>query len=160
MEKATFGAGCFWHVQAVFKSLKGVLSATAGYMGGKMKDPGYEDVCTGKTGHAELVQVTFDPSVISYEDLLHVFWKIHNPTELNRQGPDVGTQYRSVVFCHSPEQEHIAGASKDKLQRSGRYRGKIVTEISAASQFYPADEYHQDYLERRGVVYPGSLLRG
>ncbi len=151
MQKATFAAGCFWGVEAAFRPVKGVLSTSVGYMGGTFKNPTYEDVCTDQTGHAEAVQVEYDPSQVSYDELLELFWKIHDPTTLNRQGPDVGTQYRSGVFFHNPEQEAAAQASKEKLQRSGAYQRPIVTEITPASEFYRAEEYHQQYLEKRGL---------
>jgi peptide-methionine (S)-S-oxide reductase len=152
MEKATFGAGCFWHVEEAFRNLKGVLSTRVGYMGGTLKDPTYEDVCTDKTGHAEVVEVTFDPKTISYENLLNLFWDIHDPTTKNRQGPDIGTQYRSVIFSHTPEQKTIAEQSKNDLERSGKYKKKIVTEITKASVFYTAEEYHQQYLAKHGTA--------
>lgn len=152
MEKATFGAGCFWGVEAAFRTVKGVLSTTVGYLGGSFKNPTYKDVCSGKTGHAEVVEVEYDPTKVSYEELLGVFWNSHDPTTLNRQGPDVGTQYRSAVFFHSPEQEAAAIASKEKLQSCGRYRKPIVTDITPASQFYRAEDYHQQYLEKRGLI--------
>ncbi len=151
MQKATFAAGCFWGVEAAFRQVKGVLSTSVGYMGGTFKNPTYEDVCTDQTGHAEAVQVEYDPSQVSYDELLELFWKIHDPTALNRQGPDVGTQYRSGVFFHNPEQEAAAQASKEKLQRSGAYQRPIVTEITPASEFYRAEEYHQQYLEKHGL---------
>ena len=150
MAKATFGAGCFWGVEAAFRRVKGVTSTRVGYSGGTMKNPTYNDVCTDRTGHAEVVEVEYDPAEVSYEELLNVFWSIHDPTTLNRQGPDVGTQYRSVIFFHSPEQQAIAKASKEKLQHSGRFKRPIVTEITPASEFYMAEEYHQQYLEKRG----------
>lgn len=150
MEKATFAAGCFWGVEAAFRQVKGVVSTTVGYTGGSFKDPTYEDVCSGKTGHAEAVEVEYDPSHISYEELLTVFWEIHDPTTLNRQGPDIGAQYRSAIFCQTPEQQSAAIASKEKLQHSGRYKNPIVTAITPASQFYRAEEYHQQYFEKRG----------
>ncbi len=153
MEKATFAAGCFWGVEATFLKVAGVLSTTVGYSGGSFEDPTYEDVCSGKTGHAEVVQVEFDPSQVSYEDLLEVFWSCHDPTTLNRQGPDIGSQYRSAVFFHEPDQEAAAIVSKEKLQSSGRYRAPIVTEITPASAFYPAEDYHQRYLEKRGLTH-------
>jgi peptide-methionine (S)-S-oxide reductase len=149
MEKATFGAGCFWGVESTFRRLPGVQSTQVGYAGGDLNNPTYHDVCTGGTGHAEVVEVSFDPQVISYHDLLEVFWNNHNPTTLNRQGPDVGTQYRSVVFYHSPEQEADARASRDAAQ--SRFPRPIVTQIVAAPQFWRAEEYHQQYLEKRGV---------
>lgn len=153
MQKATFAAGCFWGVEAAFRQVKGVLSTSVGYMGGTFKNPTYEDVCTDQTGHAEAVQVEYDPSQVSYDELLELFWKIHDPTTLNRQGPDVGTQYRSAVFFHNPEQEAAAKVSKEKLQRSGAYQRPIVTEITPASEFYRAEEYHQHYLEKRGLAH-------
>jgi len=150
MAKATFGAGCFWGVEAAFRRVKGVTSTRVGYSGGTMKKPSYNDVCTDRTGHAEVVEVEYDPAKVSYEELLNVFWDIHDPTTLNRQGPDVGTQYRSVIFFHSPEQEALAKASKEKLQHSGRFKRPIATEITPASEFYMAEDYHQQYLEKRG----------
>ncbi len=151
MEKATFGAGCFWGVEAAFRKVPGVLSVSVGYSGGSSKDPTYKEVCSGNTGHAEVVEMAFDSSKVSYEDLLDVFWKIHDPTTLNRQGPDVGTQYRSAIFFHTPEQEASAVASKEKLQGSGRYKKPSVTEITPASEFYRAEEYHQYYYEKQGL---------
>lgn len=150
--KATFGAGCFWCIEPAFQKLNGVLSTLVGYSGGSFKDPTYEDVCTGQTGHAEVVQVEYDPSKISYDELLNVFWNNHDPTTLNRQGPDIGEQYRSVIFFHTPEQESTAKISKEKLQNSGKYGKKIVTEIVPASQFYKAEDYHQRYYEKCGLV--------
>lgn len=150
MVKATFGAGCFWGVEAAFRLVTGVTSAAVGYLGGTLKNPTYHDVCTGKTGHAEVVQLEYDPSLVSYEELLNVFWSLHDPTTLNRQGPDVGTQYRSAIFFHNVEQEAVAKASKEKLQSSGRYKRDIVTEMTPASEFYRAEEYHQQYIEKRG----------
>ncbi|HYO49355.1 MAG TPA: peptide-methionine (S)-S-oxide reductase MsrA [Chloroflexia bacterium] len=151
LEKATFGAGCFWGVEAAFRQIKGVVSTSVGYSGGSYNNPSYRDVCTGRTGHAEVVEVVYDPARVSYDDLLQVFWENHNPTTMNRQGPDVGTQYRSAIFFHSPEQQAAALASKAKLDSSGRYGRPIVTEITPASQFYPAEDYHQQYLEKRGL---------
>jgi peptide-methionine (S)-S-oxide reductase len=153
MEKATFGAGCFWGVEAAFRQVKGVTSTAVGYMGGTLKNPSYEDVCTDKTGHAEVVQVEFDPSQVPYEELLRVFWENHDPTTLNRQGPDVGRQYRSVIFFHTPEQKTAAEASKAALGSSGRFRRPIVTEIVPATDFWRAEEYHQQYLEKRGLAH-------
>jgi len=150
MEKATFAAGCFWGVEEVFRQVRGVSSTTVGYTGGSFDNPTYEDVCTGKTGHAEAVEVEFDPARVSYEELLTVFFENHDPTTLNRQGPDVGTQYRSAIFCHTPQQMTAAKAIKEKLERDGRYRKPIVTEIVPASKFYRAEEYHQRYLQKRG----------
>jgi peptide-methionine (S)-S-oxide reductase len=152
MEKATFGAGCFWGVEAAFRQIKGVKATAVGYMGGKLKDPTYQDVCTDRTGHAEVVQVEFDPSEVSYQDLLRVFWDNHDPTTLNRQGPDTGTQYRSVIFYHTPEQQAAAKASKEALAKAGRYKRPIVTEITPAPEFWRAEDYHQQYLEKRGLA--------
>lgn len=152
MEKATFGAGCFWGVEAAFRRVEGVLSTSVGYMGGTLKNPTYKDVCTDRTGHAEVVQVEYDPSKLSYDELLKVFWENHDPTTLNRQGPDAGTQYRSVVFFHNPQQESEAKASKEKLQRAGVYKRPMVTEITPATEFWRAEEYHQQYLEKRGLA--------
>ncbi len=151
-EKATFGAGCFWGVEAAFRQVPGVVDAAVGYAGGTMPDPTYRDVCTDETGHAEVVEVTYDPARVSYEQLLNVFWENHDPTQLNRQGPDVGTQYRSAIFFHTPAQREAATASKERLEKSGRYRRPIVTEITPAPTFYPAEEYHQRYLEKRGLA--------
>ncbi|MBA4142259.1 MAG: peptide-methionine (S)-S-oxide reductase MsrA [Nitrosospira sp.] len=151
MEKAIFGAGCFWGVEATFRTVKGVSAAICGYSGGHLENPAYHDVCTGKTGHAEVVQVEYDPAQVSYEILLDVFWDCHDPTTLNRQGPDSGAQYRSAIFFYTCEQEAAARASKEKLQQSGRWRDPIVTEIAPASTFYRAEEYHQRYFEKRGI---------
>ena len=151
MKKATFGAGCFWGVEATFRKVAGVRSARVGYSGGSFENPTYEDVCSGKTGHAEVVQVEYDPLEVSYEDLLEVFWDCHDPTTVNRQGPDIGTQYRSAVFFHAADQELTAITSKEKLQSSGRYPSPIVTEITPAEAFYLAEDYHQRYLEKRGL---------
>ena len=151
MQKATFGAGCFWGVEAAFRSLKGVIETSVGYMGGTFENPTYEDVCTDRTGHAEVVEVVYDPSVVSYDELLNVFWNIHDPTLLNRQGPDVGTQYRSVIFYHTEEQEVAARVSKARLQKSGTYKREIVTEIESATTFWRAEEYHQRYFEKHGL---------
>lgn len=148
-ELATFGAGCFWHVEEAFRTIKGVLKTEVGYTGGKMKSPTYEDVCTDETGHAEAVQIEFDPKQVSYEDLLKVFWTIHDPTQKNRQGPDVGTQYRSAIFYHTEEQKKIAEKSLKEEQK--KYKEKIATEITKATIFYPAEEYHQKYLMKRGL---------
>ncbi len=152
MEMATFAAGCFWGVEAAFRRVDGVTATAAGYSGGTTENPTYRDVCSGHTGHAEVVQVEFDPKRVSYETLLDVFWEVHDPTTLNRQGPDIGTQYRSAIFTHGPEQAAAARASKDRLQASGRVRGPIVTEIAPASAFYMAEDYHQQYLEKRGAA--------
>jgi peptide-methionine (S)-S-oxide reductase len=151
--KATFGAGCFWGVEAQFRQIRGVTSTAAGYTGGTLDNPIYEDVCSGRTGHAEAVEVDYDPERVSYEDLLEVFWNNHDPTTLNRQGPDVGTQYRSAIFFHSREQEAAARASKEELGQSGRFRSAIVTQIVPAKTFWRAEEYHQQYLEKRGLAH-------
>jgi len=150
LDKATFAAGCFWGVEDAFRRVKGVVSTRVGYTGGHFENPSYEDVCTGLTGHAEAIEILFDPSMVSYDELLDVFWSIHNPTTLNRQGPDTGSQYRSAIFYHSQEQEKAAVLSKEKLQSSGRYINDIVTEITNASYFYPAEDYHQQYFEKTG----------
>ncbi len=152
MEKATFGAGCFWGVEAAFRRLEGVTSTAVGYAGGTVANPTYQQVCSDRTGHAEVVQVEYDPSAVSYEELLNVFWDNHNPTTLNRQGPDVGTQYRSVIFFHSPEQEAAARASMEQLGQSGRFSRPIVTQVEPAKSFFRAEEYHQQYLEKRGLA--------
>lgn len=151
MQLATFGAGCFWGVEAAFRNVNGVVDAPVGYAGGNTPSPTYEDVCTGRTGHAEVVQVKFDPEAVSYAKLLDVFWQSHNPTQVNRQGPDFGTQYRSVIFFHSPEQEAAARASKEALQASGKYSQPIATNIEPAAEFHRAEEYHQQYLAKRGM---------
>src|SRR5438552_16251835 len=151
-ELATFGAGCFWGVEATFRNVNGVKDATVGYLGGTLENPTYKDVCTGRTGHAEVVQLVYDPTQVTYEKLLDVFWENHNPTTLNRQGPDVGTQYRSAIFYHSDEQKRIAEESKAKLTASGKFSRPIVTEITPASAFYKAEDYHQRYLEKRGLA--------
>lgn len=142
---ATFGAGCFWCVEAMFESLQGVHEAVSGYSGGQLKNPSYKEICTGKTGHAEVIRITFDPAIIGYGDLLKVFFMAHDPTTLNRQGADVGTQYRSVIFYHNDKQERLALMVKEELERSGAYNNPIVTEISPVPTFYPAEEYHQEY---------------
>ncbi len=149
MEKATFAAGCFWGVEEAFRVVEGVTSTQVGYAGGSLEDPTYKDVCTGETGHAEAVQVEYDPSKVSYDGLLAVFWDIHDPTTLNRQGPDVGAQYRSAIFFHDADQEAAARTSKEKLHGSGRFGRQVVTEITPASTFYRAEEDHQQYLEKR-----------
>lgn len=156
--RATFGAGCFWHVEAVFRRVPGVLETAVGYMGGSVPNPTYEQVCTGETGHAEVVQVEYDPEQVSYEELLEVFWSCHDPTQLHRQGPDVGTQYRSVIFYHTDEQRRLAEASRRKLEESGRYDRPIVTEIVPASPFYRAEEYHQRYFEKHGIACKSPTL--
>jgi peptide-methionine (S)-S-oxide reductase len=152
MAKAIFAAGCFWGVEATFRQLPGVVSTRVGYTGGALPNPTYKDVCTDRTGHAEAVEVEYDPSQLSYEKLLDVFWQNHDPTQLNRQGPDWGKQYRSAIFFTSPEQEAAAKASKERLEKSGRYNKPIVTQIVPASSFYEAEDYHQQYLEKRGLA--------
>jgi len=152
-EKAMFGAGCFWGVETTFRNVKGGSDAAVGYAGGTTENPTDEDVCSARTGHAEVVEVEFDPAVVSYRQLLDVFWANHNPTTLNRQGPDVGTQYRSVIFYYSPEQRAEAEASRAELENSGRFRQPIVTQIEPAPAFYRAEEYHQRYLEKRGQAH-------
>jgi peptide-methionine (S)-S-oxide reductase len=153
MERATFAAGCFWGVEVAFRNTRGVKSTEVGYTGGFTENPSYQDVCSGKTGHAEAVDMQFDPAEVSYGQLLDVFWQNHDPTQLNRQGPDFGTQYRSAVFFHSAEQERIAKTSKEALERSGRLRRPIVTQIVAAGPFWRAEEYHQRYLEKHGLAH-------
>jgi peptide-methionine (S)-S-oxide reductase len=152
MEKATFAAGCFWGVEATFRQIPGVKGTRVGYIGGDLKNPTYKDVCTDRTGHAEAVEVDFDPAKVSYNDLLQVFWENHDPTQFNRQGPDYGSQYRSAIFFHSPAQEQAARQSKDELEKSGRFSRKIVTLIVPATTFYEAEDYHQQYLEKRGLA--------
>jgi peptide-methionine (S)-S-oxide reductase len=151
-EKATFGAGCFWGVESSFRQVEGVVDAAVGYAGGSTDNPTYKEVCTDRTGHAEVVQVEYDPSRVSYDRLLDLFWSIHDPTTLNRQGPDSGSQYRSVIFFHSPEQEAAAKASKEKLEASRKHRRPIVTQIVPAAPFHRAEEYHQRYLEKNGIL--------
>jgi peptide-methionine (S)-S-oxide reductase len=150
MKKATFGAGCFWGVEAAFRNLDGVVDVAVGYTGGSLENPTYQDVCTDTTGHAEVVEVTYDPARVSYGQLLDLFWSIHDPTTLNRQGPDVGTQYRSAIFYHDEEQKQAALRSVERLAASGRFRRPITTEIAPAPTFYRAEEYHQRYLEKHG----------
>ena len=152
MAKATFAAGCFWGVEATFRQIPGVIATRVGYTGGKFVNPTYKDVCTDSTGHAEAVEVEFNPSQVSYEQLLNVFWENHDPTQLNRQGPDYGTQYRSAIFFHSPEQEQAARESKERLQNSRQLHRPIVTQITPAVTFYEAEGYHQQYLEKRGLA--------
>lgn len=147
-ETATFGAGCFWCVEAVFESLKGVESVVSGYSGGFVKNPSYKEVCNGTTGHAEVAQIVYDPQVISYKDLLEVFWKTHDPTTLNRQGADIGTQYRSAIFFHNEEQKKTAEQYKEALEKAGIYENPIITEISPLKNFYKAEDYHQEYFSR------------
>ncbi len=151
MEKATFGAGCFWGVEMTFQTLEGVTQTLVGYSGGKIENPTYEDVCTGTSGHAEVVEVIFDPKKIPYNELLKVFWENHNPTTMNSQGPDVGTQYRSTIFYHAEAQKDMAEAFKEALNQSGDFKNPIVTLIEPAQTFYLAEEYHQKYLEKRGI---------
>ena len=150
-EKATFAAGCFWGVEAAFQEVKGVLATRVGYTGGRFKNPTYKDVCTDKTGHAEAVQIKYDPQQVSYGQLLDVFWGIHDPTADNRQGQDVGTQYRSAIFFHSPEQENAAQLSKQKLEASEKFKRSVVTQIVAAGEFCQAEEYHQKYYQKKGI---------
>jgi peptide-methionine (S)-S-oxide reductase len=152
MATATFAAGCFWGVEATFRQIKGVASTRVGYTGGNSDNPTYDDVCTDRTGHAEAVEVTFDPNQVSYEKLLEVFWENHDPTQLNRQGPDWGSQYRSAIFYHSPEQQAAAEASREALGKSGTYKRPIVTQIVPATRFFEAEDYHQQYLEKRGLA--------
>jgi peptide-methionine (S)-S-oxide reductase len=152
MEKATFAAGCFWGVEETFRVLDGVESTRVGYIGGHLDNPTYQDVCTDTTGHAEAVEVIYDPSKVSYETLLNIFWENHDPTQLNRQGPDSGTQYRTAVFYHSDAQREAAEASKKALQESGRFKRPVVTQIVPAVTFWPAEDYHQQYLLKRGLA--------
>jgi peptide-methionine (S)-S-oxide reductase len=151
MAKATFGAGCFWGVESAFREVKGVSDVAAGYMGGTLENPSYKDVCTDRTGHAEVVQVDFDPAQVSYDQLVRVFFEIHDPTTLNRQGPDWGTQYRSVIFFHDAEQEAAARKIMEELDRSGHFPRKIVTQIVPAAEFWRGEEYHQRYFEKHGI---------
>ena len=152
METATFGAGCFWGVEAEFRNVEGVLETSVGYSGGTVPNATYKEVCGGRTGHAEVVQVTFDPARVSYEQLLEVFWANHDPTTRNRQGPDVGTQYRSAIFTHSPQQHDVAIASRQRQEDSRRFKHPIVTEVTPAGNYYLAEDYHQQYLEKRGLA--------
>ena len=151
-EIATFGAGCFWGIEAAFRRIPGVVDAAVGYSGGNTVNPTYQDVCTDETGHAEVVQVTFDPAKVTYDELLDAFWKMHNPTQKNRQGPDFGSQYRTAIFFHSPEQEAAAKKSKAALDASKKFAQPVATEITPAGPFYRAEEYHQKYLEKRGAA--------
>ncbi len=151
METATFGAGCFWGVESAFQELKGVNATAVGYTGGKSKNPTYKQVCTDETGHAEAVQVTFGPAIISYEKLVEYFFKLHDPTQVNRQGPDVGTQYRSAIFYHSPDQQRVATAVKERLDKSGKFRRPIATVIEPAAEFWRAEDYHQSYFKKNGL---------
>lgn len=145
IDTATFGTGCFWCTEAIFEQLNGVVKVTSGYSGGTVKNPTYKEVCTGETGHAECVQIMYEPGKISYDELLEVFWQVHDPTSLNRQGADVGTQYRSAIFYHTPEQKQKAEKYKEELDKSGAFNKPIVTEISPAKEFYSAEDYHQEY---------------
>lgn len=151
LEKAVFAAGCFWEVEETFRKLPGVISTQVGYTGGKTQNPTYEDVCTDTTGHAEALEITYNPEKITYKELLEIFWNNHNPTTLNRQGPDIGTQYRSAIFYHSDAQKNEAEKSKLQLEKSGKYKNPIVTQIVPAGEFYPAEEYHQKYLMKKGL---------
>lgn len=151
MEQATFGGGCFWGVEAAFAEIPGVVETAVGYMGGTLENPTYKDVCTDRTGHAEVVHLTFDPAQVTYEQLLEKFFQFHDPTQFNRQGPDYGTQYRSVVFFHSPEQERAARDMIEKLNQSGQFGRKIVTRVDPAAMFWRAEDYHQKYLQKRGL---------
>ena len=151
MKQATFGAGCFWGIEAEFRQIPGVIDTAVGYSGGNRANPTYEDVCNGRTGHAEVVQVTYDPAKVAYEQLLEVFWTSHDPTQLNRQGPDIGDQYRSVIFYHDDDQKIEAEESKRLFEKVGRFRRPIVTQIMPAMPFYRAEEYHQQYLQKCGV---------
>ena len=152
MAKAAFGAGCFWGVESAFRQIKGVTGAAVGYMGGSLANPTYQDVCTDRTGHAEVVQLDFDPQKVSYEELLRAFFEMHDPTTANRQGPDHGSQYRSVIFYYSPEQEAAARAQIAVLDASGKFRNRIVTEVVPATDFYRGEEYHQRYFEKHGIA--------
>jgi peptide-methionine (S)-S-oxide reductase len=151
MEKATFAAGCFWGVEAAFMEVPGVVETAVGFMGGHTENPSYKQVCYEQTGHAEVVHLTYDPAKVKYDQLLEVFWSAHDPTQLNRQGPDVGDQYRSAIFFHTPEQEAAARASKEWMEKSGRFRRTIVTAIEPAGEFYRAEDYHQKYFQKRGI---------
>ena len=151
MAKATFAAGCFWGIEAAFRRMEGVSDTAVGYTGGHKEHPTYQEVCSGATGHAEAVQVDYDPEQVSYEDLLDLFWSIHDPTTLNRQGPDVGTQYRSAVYVHDAGQEAAARASKEKQDQSGGHRGPVVTEVAEAPEFWMAEDYHQQYFDKLGI---------
>ena len=152
MATAIFAAGCFWHVEHAFRQLEGVTEVESGYTGGHVEDPSYRQVCSGQTGHAEAVRVQYDPERVGYEDLLALFWECHDPTQVNRQGPDVGSQYRSAIFYLDETQREAAERSKNEQEWSGRHRGKIATEITAAGPFYRAEEYHQRYFEKNGIV--------
>lgn len=151
VEEATFGAGCFWGVEEAFREIKGIIETESGFSGGTVKSPSYERVCMGDTGHAEVVHLKFDPKKVSYKEILDIFWKIHDPTQVNRQGPDVGYQYRSIIFYHSEKQKEIAEKMKEELEKSGKFSGKIATEIKPFEAFYRAEEYHQKYLMKKGA---------
>ena len=153
MEKAIFGAGCFWHIQDRFKKVKGVSSTSVGYSGGKKDSPTYEQVCTGDTGHAEVVEVDFDPSVVTYSELLDVFWSCHDPTTKDRQGPDIGHQYRSVIYYLDDRQKKLAEESMNDISKSGRFRDSVVTEIHPIKEYYKAEDYHQDYFDKKGALF-------
>jgi peptide-methionine (S)-S-oxide reductase len=153
MEEATFGAGCFWGVETAYRQLSGVQSTSVGYLGGSLENPTYQQVCSGQTGHAEVVRIQYDPAQVSYSDLLDLFWKIHDPTTLNRQGPDMGTQYRSAIFFHTPEQQAAAETAKTQMEAGGQFPNPIVTEITPVSELYMAEDYHQQYFEKRGVPF-------
>lgn len=150
LERATFAAGCFWGVEDAFSKIPGVISTVVGYTGGTRSDPAYQEVCSGETGHAESVEIEYNPSKVKYEELLEAFWGMHNPTSLNRQGPDIGSQYRSAIFYHTPEQKKLAEKSKDDLNKSGKLNNPIVTEIASAKKFWKAEEYHQKYFQKTG----------
>lgn len=149
MEKATFGAGCFWGVQHIFKSIEGVVNTRVGYLGGQTDNPTYQDICTGNTGHAEVVEVEFDPTKLSFDELLDIFWRLHDPTQLNQQGVDIGTQYRSAIFYHTDDQKQIAEKSKANFDKGNSFGKPSVTEISPVSNFFPGEEYHQDYYTKK-----------
>jgi len=153
IEKATFAAGCFWGIEAAFRRINGVIKTQVGYTGGDYENPSYQDVCSGKTGHAESVLIEFDPNVLSYEDLLDAFWNMHDPTSKNRQGLDIGSQYRSAIFYHNEEQREKALKSKDQMNSSGKFKKEIVTEVKPAGKFYPAEEYHQRYYDKKGIIH-------
>jgi peptide-methionine (S)-S-oxide reductase len=155
---ATFGAGCFWCVEAIFSRVNGVISVRSGYSGGHIKNPTYKEVCTGNTGHAEVCQIEYDPGIVSYTELLEIYWKTHDPTTLNRQGNDVGTQYRSVIFYHDPEQKKLAEEIKERLDDAGIWKAPVVTEITAFDNFYPAEKYHEDYYEHNSLQPYCSLV--
>jgi peptide-methionine (S)-S-oxide reductase len=159
MTKATFAAGCFWGIEAIFRKVPGVIDVIVGYTGGQTKNPTYKEVCCHATGHAEAVEIDYDPNQVTYEQLLDIFWRAHTPTQLNRQGPDIGSQYRSAIFFHSPEQEQAAIASKQAVAASGIYKDPIVTEITPATIFYKAEEYHQRYVEKHPNVFCHAPLR-